>query len=99
VIAGYSSGGYGALNIALHPLAVFANVQSWSGYFVQRRKCCLAFAHASAAELAYNSPLDYARTLTRAELARYLTLTIVRNLCRTICFNCLSHVYFPIRLT
>jgi enterochelin esterase-like enzyme len=71
VIAGYSSGGYGALNIALHHLGVFANVQSWSGYFVQRRKCCLAFADASAASLAYNSPLDYARTLTRAELARY----------------------------
>jgi enterochelin esterase-like enzyme len=71
VIAGYSAGGYGALNIALHHPALFANVQSWSGYFVQTRKCCLAFAHASRAQLAYNSPLDYARRLTRAELARY----------------------------
>jgi enterochelin esterase-like enzyme len=71
VIAGYSAGGYGALNIALHHLAVFENVQSWSGYFVQSRECCLAFAHASPGDLAYNSPLDYARTLTRAELSRY----------------------------
>ena len=71
VIAGYSAGGYGALNIALHHLALFANVQSWSGYFIQSRKCCLAFAHASPAYLAYNSPVDYARTLTRAKLARY----------------------------
>jgi enterochelin esterase-like enzyme len=71
VIAGYSAGGYGALNVALHHLRVFANVQSWSGYFVQSRKCCLAFDHASPASLAYNSPLDYARTLTRGVLARY----------------------------
>ena len=71
VIAGYSAGGYGALNIALHHLPVFANVQSWSGYFVQTRHCCLAFARASQAYLAYNSPLDYSRTLTRAALARY----------------------------
>lgn len=71
VIAGYSAGGYGALNVALHHPGVFANVQSWSGYVVETRKCCLAFAHASRAELAYNSPLEYARTLRRAELARY----------------------------
>ncbi len=70
VIAGYSAGAYGALNIALHHLSVFANVQSWSGYFVQTRTCCLAFAHASSRSLAYNSPLDYARRLTRAQLAR-----------------------------
>jgi enterochelin esterase-like enzyme len=71
VIAGYSMGGYGALNIALHHLSVFANVQSWSGYFVQSRKFSPVFARASAADLAYNSPLDYARTLARVALARY----------------------------
>ncbi len=71
VIAGYSAGAYGALNIALHHLAVFANVQSWSGYFVQKRTFSAVFARASDAALAYNSPLDYARTLRPAVLARY----------------------------
>ena len=62
VIAGYSAGAYGALNIALHHPGVFGNVQSWSGYYVQRRRFSVVFAHASSASLAYNSPLEYART-------------------------------------
>ncbi len=71
VIAGYSMGGYGALNVALHHPSVFGNVQSWSGYFVQTRKFSTVFAHASRAELAYNSPLDYAPRLTRAVTGQY----------------------------
>lgn len=72
VIAGYSAGAYGALNIALHHPAVFANVQSWSGYYVQRRKFSAVFRHATRATLAYNSPLEYAQTPTlRQVLARY----------------------------
>jgi enterochelin esterase-like enzyme len=71
VIAGYSAGAYGALNIALHHLPVFANVQSWSGYFVQRARFSHVFVHASPALLAYNSPLKFALTLRRALLARY----------------------------
>src|SRR5579875_940159 len=71
VIAGYSAGGYGALNIALHHPQVFANVQSWSGYFVQSRRFSPVFAHASRAYIAYNSPLEYARRLSRRLLARY----------------------------
>ncbi|HET9105034.1 MAG TPA: alpha/beta hydrolase-fold protein [Solirubrobacteraceae bacterium] len=55
VIAGFSAGGYGAMNIALHHLAVFGNVQAWSGYYRQTRSG--VFAHASAATLAANSPL------------------------------------------
>ena len=68
VIAGFSAGAYGAMNIALHHLSDFANVQSWSGYFTQTRTG--VFAGASRATLASNSPLDYVLRLRRA-LARY----------------------------
>lgn len=61
VIAGFSAGAYGATNIALHNLTVFGNLQSWSGYYTETRSG--VFAHASAADLAYNSPIDYVRTL------------------------------------
>ncbi len=62
VIAGFSAGGYGAINIALHHLAVFGSVESWSGYFSQTRSG--VFAHATRADLAYNSPIEYVRTLS-----------------------------------
>ena len=62
VIAGFSAGGYGAMNIALHHLADFANVEVWSGYFIQTRTG--PFAHADAAAMAYNSPLDEVTHLT-----------------------------------
>jgi CubicO group peptidase (beta-lactamase class C family)/enterochelin esterase-like enzyme len=68
VIAGFSAGAYGAMNIALHHLALFANVQSWSGYYIETRSG--VFAHASRATLAYNSPLYYVSHLKRA-LHRY----------------------------
>jgi enterochelin esterase-like enzyme len=61
VIAGFSAGGYGAVNIALHHLDLFGNLQSWSGYFRQTRTG--VFAHASPAELAANSPLRDVQTL------------------------------------
>jgi S-formylglutathione hydrolase FrmB len=64
-IAGFSAGAYGAINIALHNLAVFGSVQVWSGYFTQTRSA--VFAHAMRAQLAYNSPIDYVRTV-RGEL-------------------------------
>lgn len=64
VIAGFSAGAYGAVNIALHHLVDFANVQSWSGYFTQTRTG--AFAGAGRASLAYNSPLEYIARLGRA---------------------------------
>ena len=66
VIAGLSAGAYGAINITLHHLGVFASAQVWSGYFTQTRSG--VFAHATNAELAYNSPIDYVQTL-RARLA------------------------------
>ena len=34
-IAGYSEGGYGAMNVALHHLGTFCVAEAWSGYFVQ----------------------------------------------------------------
>jgi CubicO group peptidase (beta-lactamase class C family)/enterochelin esterase-like enzyme len=68
VIGGFSAGAYGAMNIALHHLSDFANVQSWSGYFTQTPTG--VFAHASRASLAYNSPLTYVVRLRRA-LRRY----------------------------
>jgi enterochelin esterase-like enzyme len=61
VIAGFSAGAYGATNIALHNLGIFANLQSWSGYYVERRNG--VFAGATAATLHANSPLDYVRRL------------------------------------
>ncbi len=64
VIAGFSEGAYGAMNIALHHLADFANVQAWSGYFVQTRTG--VFAHSGGAALAYNSPLEYVSRLRGA---------------------------------
>ena len=60
VIAGFSSGAYGAINVALHHLGLFSSVQAWSGYFTQTRSG--VFAHASPATLAYNSPIVYVRT-------------------------------------
>jgi enterochelin esterase-like enzyme len=67
-IAGLSAGAYGAANIGLHQVALFGLVQVWSGYFTQTRSG--VFSHATRAQLAYNSPSDYVRTL-QPELARY----------------------------
>ncbi len=64
VVAGYSEGGYGAVNLALHHPGVFAGIQAWSGYYVENRAG--TFAHATAATLIANSPLDYAAALAPA---------------------------------
>ena len=45
VIAGFSAGAYGAANIALQHVTTFANLQSWSGYYIETRGG--VFAHAS----------------------------------------------------
>ncbi len=68
VIAGFSAGAYGATNVLLHYLRWFANLQSWSGYYVQTRSG--VFAHAAPAALAANSPLDYVHRLAR-DIARF----------------------------
>lgn len=60
-IAGLSMGGYGAVNVALHHLAVFGTVESWSGYF--RQMPTGPFTHANPATLRTNSPAAYARTI------------------------------------
>ena len=70
VIAGFSAGAYGATNIALHNLATFAGLQSWSGYYLQTRSG--VFAGASPAALAANSPLDYVSRLRRGLAAHPL---------------------------
>ncbi len=70
VIAGFSAGAYGAINVALHHLGDFANVQAWSGYFTQARTG--VFAHATPAQIAYNSPLDYVGRLSGAIAAHPL---------------------------
>ena len=67
VIAGFSAGAYGATNIALKHITTFANLQAWSGYYIETRSG--AFANASAAMLRANSPLDYVGRL-RATIAR-----------------------------
>jgi enterochelin esterase-like enzyme len=61
VIAGFSAGAYGATNIMLHNVRVFANLQSWSGYYIETRSG--VFARADTSTLRANSPLDYARGL------------------------------------
>ena len=68
IIGGFSSGAYGAINIALHHLLDFASVQTWSGYFTQTRTG--VFATARHATLAYNSPIQYVGRLGHA-LTRY----------------------------
>jgi enterochelin esterase-like enzyme len=68
VIAGYSAGAYGALNVALHHLDVFGSVQVWSGYFAETHSG--AFAHATRSAIAANSPTDYVREL-RTRLAAH----------------------------
>lgn len=64
VLAGFSAGAYGATNILLHHLSSFANLQSWSGYYVETRTG--VFARASRSALAANSPLSYVRRLGAA---------------------------------
>lgn len=55
LVAGLSSGAYGALDIALrHPL-LFGTVESWSGYFRPLREASLA--NADAATLAAHDPV------------------------------------------
>ncbi len=55
-IAGYSEGGYGALNIGLHHPGEFGLIESWSGYTIADTSPAL-FDH-SRALLRYNSPKD-----------------------------------------
>jgi enterochelin esterase-like enzyme len=64
VIAGFSAGAYGATNVALHHIGMFAGLQSWSGYYVETRSG--VFAGASTATLRSNSPLDYVGRLRHA---------------------------------
>lgn len=67
-IAGLSAGAYGAANIGLHQELKFGLIQVWSGYFRETHDG--VFAHADRAVMAYNSPIDYVRTM-RPTLARY----------------------------
>src|SRR5256885_10152258 len=61
-IAGVSEGAYGALNIALHHLAMFSVAESWSGYFTQTPSG--PFAGASPVALRANSPGAYVSALS-----------------------------------
>jgi enterochelin esterase-like enzyme len=61
VLAGLSSGAYAAINVGLHHLGLFGNLQSWSGYFIQTRSG--PFANASPALLRANSPALYVPSL------------------------------------
>ncbi len=64
VIAGFSAGAYGATNVALQHVRTFANLQAWSGYYIETRSG--AFAKADRATLRANSPLDYVTRLRSA---------------------------------
>jgi enterochelin esterase-like enzyme len=78
-IAGNSEGAFGAMNLALHHLASFGIVESWSGYFRAHRDG--RFAHATRRELLAYSPADYVaglRTrLRRDPLRAYLYVGMV----------------------
>jgi enterochelin esterase-like enzyme len=64
VIAGLSAGAYGAANVGLHQIALFGSIQVWSGYFTETHNG--VFTNATAATMAYNSPIDYVTTLGQA---------------------------------
>jgi enterochelin esterase-like enzyme len=68
MLAGFSTGGYAAANITLHHPALFANFESWSGFFVEDRS--EAFKHEPQAALTRNSPALYVASLSR-RLRRY----------------------------
>lgn len=68
MLAGFSTGGYGAANIALHHPATFASFESWSGFFVEDRT--QAFRHEPERNVLRNSPALYVRFM-RAALRRY----------------------------
>ena len=61
VLAGYSEGAYGAINIGLHHPAIFGALEAWSGYYSVLPYG--PFQGASPAQITANSPLDYAATL------------------------------------
>lgn len=67
-IAGLSAGAYGAANIGLHRDSEFGLIQVWSGYFKEIHDG--VFAHADRAVMAYNSPIEFVRTMRRT-LRRY----------------------------
>jgi enterochelin esterase-like enzyme len=56
VIAGFSAGGYGAVDIALRHPGLFGVAESWSGYFAAPHDGSLRGA--SRAELAAHSPIE-----------------------------------------
>lgn len=62
-LGGYSEGGFGAINIALHHLKLFSIAESWSGYGRARQKG--PFAQATPLQIFDNSPSLYAPTLAR----------------------------------
>ncbi len=57
---------------------MFGLVQVWSGYFLETHSG--VFAHASPATMAYDSPIDYVRTM-RAALRRF---ALRRSACRSL---------------
>ena len=67
-IAGLSAGAYGAANIGLHQDSLYGLIQVWSGYFRETHNG--VFARADPAVMAYNSPIDFVRTM-RSTLRRY----------------------------
>jgi enterochelin esterase-like enzyme len=58
MIAGYSEGGYAALNLSLHDLGTFGSLESWSGY-VHQDTHAPPFAGEPASVVAANEPDHY----------------------------------------
>lgn len=75
MIAGYSEGGYAALNLSLHDLRTFGSLESWSGYTHQDPHAP-PFAGEPAAAIAANEPDHYlphvASKVARLGLRAYL---------------------------
>src|SRR4051794_24025025 len=57
MLAGPSTGGFAAANVALRHLGTFGGFESWSGYFRETRTD--AFTREAQANLDRNSPVDY----------------------------------------
>jgi S-formylglutathione hydrolase FrmB len=77
-LAGYSEGGYGALNIGLHHSGKFGLLESWSGY-MQADDIPAIFGH-DPAVLRYNSPADQVAVAAPLLRGPDLHLVLLRRL-------------------
>jgi len=71
-LAGYSAGGFGAVDIGLHHPTLFSTLESWSGYFDPPHDG--PFRRASTATLRANDPTQIVRREAAALRARHVRI-------------------------